>query len=154
MPKLINFDSLIKDLFSRMQTAWNEKNYEEIANLMEDDVTVTIKPVSVSRISIQSQRINGKKDVMKYIKQIRSKFPLRYEAEFPKENLSKTISYRKFYYQIKVWGYFETVISEYGRYKDFKIVRYETDDANKISGFHILRNVIGFKLKTMLKRKA
>ena len=150
----MNFDQVISELFEHMQFAWNNKQFDDIAELLEDDVTASVESVKVGNITIQSQKIIGKKEVLAYAKKIRNTLPLKYEFELPQKPLSKSIQYRKYYYQIKVWAYFESTISEYGKFKEFSIVRYENTESNKISAFNMLRNIVSYKLKSIFSGSA
>lgn len=148
----MDFETVIVSLMENMQDAWNNSDYETMASLMEEDVTVIIEPVIVNGISIKPQKFQGKEKAVRTAKKIQKKLPLRYKVEYDRENLGKKISYKKFYYELNVWAYFESTISEYGKFKEFRVTKYENTESKKMTAFYVLRNIAKHRLKSIFTK--
>ncbi len=136
-----------------MQNAWNNRDMEAMGELLDKDIIVYVEPFTLNKFSISPEKIEGKENVLKFTEQLIKKLPLRYSVEYNKDTPSKNLTYRKFFYEIKAWGYFETLISEHGKFKEFKVGGYENVRAEKLTTFYVLKNIAIHKVKTFLAKK-
>lgn len=149
----IRFNQTISTLIENMQNAWNRADLERMAELMEEDVVVFVEPVTVGRIHINPKKIEGREQVVNYIGKLLKRLPLRYTAEFDKNVKTKNLKYRKFFYEIKAWAYFDSTVSKYGRFKEFKIGGYENARAEKLTTFYIVKNILSHRITSLFKEK-
>ena len=149
----LSFNSSIFMLIENMELAWNNLDMELMSELLDENVVVHIEPITISKIFIAPEKIIGRHNVIDYVNKLRKKLPLRYVAEFDKDVKTKNIKYRKYFYEVKAWAYFESTISEYGKFKEFKISGYENVHAKKLTTLRIIKNILWFKIKSMIRNK-
>lgn len=151
--EILLFNQTIANLIADMQEAWNAADLEMMAELMEEDVVIYVEPVTVGRIRIAPEKIEGREQVINYVRKLLKKLPLRYTAEYDKNVTTKNLRYRKFFYEIKAWAYFDSTVSKYGRFKEFKIGGYENTRAEKLTTFYIVKNVLAHQITSLFKEK-
>ena len=149
----MSFNKKIISLIKTTQEAWNNNNCEAFENLFEESILATVAPVTIGLVSIESAQLKDKKEIIEFLKNLRKRIPLKYVAEYDTKNLSKHIHYSKFFYQIGLRAHFECVISEYGKYKEFHIQKYENAKAGKITSLQIIKNVLKYKVTSLLGKK-
>lgn len=149
----IRFNETIAALVQNMEMAWNNSDCDKMEELMEKNVIIYVEPVTVGKIRIAPEKIEGRDEVIKFIKKIQKNLPLRYTAEYDKSVATKNLKYKKFFYEIKAWAYFDSKVSEYGRFKEFRIGGYENVHAEKLTSLYIARNVVAHKIKSFFRDK-
>ncbi len=145
----MNFYNVIVNLIESCQKAWNNSDLEKFETYFEDDIVITMEGVKIGGVYFEEQHLRGKKQAMDFIRKYRNLLPLRFEAEYKDITLSKHFIYQKFFYELKMRAQFDCVISEYGRYKEFHISKYENVNSDKVTIFHIVKNIIQFRLKNL-----
>lgn len=150
----MSFNKKIISLIENTALAWNTSDLETMATFLEEDIIATVESVTIGKTFIEPMRLEGKENVMEFITKIRKKLPLRYQTEFDEKQLSKRITYSKYFYQLGIRAHFVCVISEYGKYREFHITKYENVHSEKINTFNILKNMVRYKIKSLFSNKA
>lgn len=149
-----DFNSQMVQLIDAAQEAWNKIELDKFEILFEEDILITMEAVTVAGVHFEEQNIRGKEMAMHFMRKYRKKLPLRYQVEYDKKKLAKHMVYRKFFYQIKVWAHFDCTVSEYGKFKEFHISTYENVNSQKPTVFYLIKNLVLYKLKSLLGIKS
>lgn len=148
----MKFENVIINLIESAQHAWNNSELEKFNDFMEDDIIITMEAVTVGGVNFPEQNIKGKESAMEFIRKYRHVLPLRYKAQYEGLELKKKSVYNKYFYELKISAQFNCVISEYGRYKQFHISKYQNAKNKNITALYIIRNIISHKLKSIFSK--
>lgn len=146
---MLTFDSYIPKLLDSFSNTWNDAKMKKFALFLDQDILVTTPGLVFKNVSIESQVIRGKEEVMKFLEKTRKKMPLRTKISEIIKVEGKRINFKVHYYEIDVMSCFECLLSEYGKIKELTITRLEDAENRKISTISILRNVLTYQLRNL-----